>query len=146
MKTSWGSIAALATALVGLSGCVDTSPVDFVADASHADADAGSAVDAAALTAACQQCLDAGACQMEYAACEQSPKCGAFVNCLSAAYCLNYSLIDLTNFPACSVNCGAEAGISGQSDPSIGVFVPVILCAQNPAGCGPSCNVQGVGR
>jgi hypothetical protein len=131
---------AFAAGITLVAACVDTSPVDYVPrDSGAADA---RTVDAAGLIASCRQCVTAGTCNPSYDACAQDPKCGPFLSCMLVAYCLNFSMADLANAPACLGACRADAGIGDQADPSIGLFVPVLLCAQSASQCASECDVQ----
>jgi hypothetical protein len=141
MSTSnrWAA-AAFTASLALVAACADTSPVDYVApDSGSADAQA---VDAAGLVASCRQCVTGGTCKPSYDACERDPKCEAFLSCLIDAYCLNFSMANLADAPACLGSCRAGAGIADQADPSIGTFVPVLLCAQSASACASECDVQ----
>jgi hypothetical protein len=141
----WGA-GALAFALVAQAACVDTTPIDYVAPAAAdggAEAgDAGSRVqDDAGLVDACKACITQGACKTTYDACNQNAKCAANLGCDLDKYCLNYSTASVTDLPPCVFECSLGAGIVSQSDPSIDVFLPVLLCAQSTTGCGAVCNV-----
>jgi hypothetical protein len=133
-----GSIAGLS--LVMLAACVDTSPIDYVAPDSGASAEGGSGADAG-LVAACRECITQGACESSYKGCIANEKCETEVNCMLDAYCFNWSIEDTADLPACVTSCAIEAGVTGQSDPEVSYFVPLLFCAQDMGSCGAVCNV-----
>jgi hypothetical protein len=136
------SIAAIALAM--LAACVDTSPIDYVApdlrDGATEGGNDASSMDAG-LVAACKECITQGACKSQYQGCLKNQKCGFETACLVDAYCLNFSLTDIANLPACVNNCAADAGVTGQSDPAVLAFAPLIVCAQSATGCAAVCDV-----
>jgi hypothetical protein len=138
------SAAVVVTSLAGPAGCVDTTPVDYVApDGGQADGgDAGTLPDAAGLIDACRQCATTGACKAQYDTCAQDPKCKQLEVCAIDTYCLNYSLTNVAGLPPCVTGCANDAGILNQSDPSIDPFIPFLLCAQNADQCGSVCNIK----
>jgi hypothetical protein len=131
--------AAFAAACVDLSplpyegpegGVQDGSTADVVFDVSSADAP----IDA------CRQCLKIG-CKSEETACEQNAKCSVFALCATATGCWGASLTDLTNLPACLIQCGMSAGVTSQADPAGALISPLLNCAQDPNVCAGACLV-----
>jgi hypothetical protein len=123
---------------------VDTSPIDYRAPP-RVPREGGAPTDAAedgSRVAACRECLTTGACAAEFALCGANAKCAPFAECTVAAYCLNFSLVDLANLPECVLSCAVNSNILGQDDQSVVVIAPLLLCAQDAARCGPACNRQ----
>ena len=136
-------------ALVGAGGCVDLSPVDFEAPEGGAPDSAKDAVtdgpSAEALAAGCQTCLSMGLCVAPWTSCAANSVCLAFAECVSATMCWSSSLTDLSNLSPCLITCAAKGGITSQNDPASLLVAPLLVCAQDPARCGPEC-VPGVAQ
>jgi hypothetical protein len=129
----------VATAVACLLGCVDTSPIVYTAPADAGGSDAAASTDGA-LIAECRKCMTTGACKDVTDACTKDSKCNIMEQCLLDDYCLNFSVIDISNLPPCLSSCGHEAQITGVSDPSNQLITPVLLCAQSATQCGSACD------
>ena len=128
-----------ATAVVCLMACVDTSPIAYAPPADAGASDSAASVDGA-LVAECRKCVTTGPCKDAADACTQDSRCNVLLQCLLDAYCLNFSVVDISNLPRCLQSCGNKAQITGVSDPSSQLFTPVIICAQSATQCAPSCD------
>ena len=141
------SIASVLVSAAFAAACLDLSPLPYegpeggVRDGSTADVvfEVGSAD---APIDACMQCLKTG-CKSAEMACEQNAKCAVFAACATATACWGASLTDLTNLPACLIQCGTSAGVTSQADPAGALISPVLLCAQDPNVCASACLVGG---
>jgi hypothetical protein len=128
-----------ATALACLLACVDTSPVAYTPPAEAGLSEAAAAAEGA-LVAECRKCLTTGPCKAATDACTQDTKCKIMEECLIDAYCLNFTVIDISNLPPCLQTCGNVAMITGVSDPSNAVVTPVLICAQSATQCASACD------
>jgi hypothetical protein len=125
--------------------CVETGAVDYhPPNPNPASPDGGSVAGdgGATLVAACRECMTNGGCAAETQACNTDDRCARYLECSIVEYCLNYSFTDLAHSPPCVNECANAGSINGQTDPIIALVAPVALCAQNPATCGPACNVR----
>jgi hypothetical protein len=119
--------------------CVDTSPVAYTPPADAAVADAAPTTDGA-LVAECRKCMTTGPCKAATDACMQDSKCNIMEQCLLDDYCLNFTVIDISNLPPCLQSCGNKALITGVNDPANQVITPVLICAQSATQCGSACD------
>jgi hypothetical protein len=136
-----------AAALLALSACFDTSPIDYTpppTPEAGPPMDGGAAPDAASLIQACGQCMMSSTCSEALAPCAANTRCNALAKCLLNSYCMTLNVADLAHVPQCALDCSTEAGIEGQQDPALFLYLQVIFCAQNPMKCGPVCDVPGV--
>jgi hypothetical protein len=118
-------------------GCVDTSPLTYVAsDASPKPSGPDCAV-----------CLrrpntPGPGCANEFVACSGSASCKATIACVLAVGCLERA--SQVEFVSCSLPCAKEAGILAENDPNLQLGMAVFTCAAMPApGCGGECFVSG---
>jgi hypothetical protein len=132
------------------SGCLDLSPVAYHGTDSVADSgvnqgtDAGTGgqpADAAvgSSTDACRMCIETGPCSEAFDTCNADMKCSIFAHCMTDTGCWSAELADLANIPTCVTECGRQAMFVSQVDPSSGLIIPVLICAQDSARCGPAC-------
>jgi hypothetical protein len=128
-----------ATVVACLLACVDTSPIAYTPPADAGVMDASASADGA-LIADCRKCMTTGACKDATDACTKDSKCNIMEQCLLDDYCLNFSVIDISNLPPCLQSCGNKAQITGVSDPSNQLVTPVLLCAQSATQCGSVCD------
>lgn len=135
----------LCFAAVSVLSCVDLSPVRYVEmDAGGNNVpDSGDDDDSGAADAsmgfdgeACDMCR-ATMCGAAVEMCAANEKCNAYAVCMTERNCWREHIVDFSNPPACLSECGAIAGITSQVDPAVGVFVGVLICAQNQ--CAPAC-------
>lgn len=133
-----------------LATCADVSPVSFVARDAGKDAavavDAAEAIegggdDAAAgsLVQECRVCLDTGACSEASHSCAANAKCDAYAKCMTDVGCWRERLVDFSKPPLCYVDCATKSGITNQVDDALSLFIGVLGCAQDAAGCASSC-------
>lgn len=126
--------------------CVDLSPVRYVPKDAVAKTheDAGGA-DAAISDAAadnyieeCGTCLSS-MCGTALDACNAVTKCSSMAKCMTETKCWNEKIVDFNNPPMCISSCSQQADITTQVDPALGPFISVLICAQGPTQCAPTC-------
>jgi hypothetical protein len=136
----------LFAAVLGARACVDTSPVDY--QRPIVSTDAGTELDGApifgegGLIDSCRRCLAGEGCPAEYADCQADERCRGVVECWVDRYCINYDVTNLSNLPACVLDCTTSNGLITQDDPAVRFISPVVFCAQDVTRCGPVCNVR----
>lgn len=129
-----------------LAACLDLSPVRYVAkDAGSGTDDDAGAADAAMSDAApdnyveeCTGCLMT-MCGMAAGTCFADAKCGSLATCMTETKCWNEKIVDFNNAPMCIMDCSAKAGIASQVDPALGMFIPMLVCSQQPSQCAAAC-------
>jgi hypothetical protein len=133
-------------ATLAQAACFDTSPIDYQAPGLEAGspADGGPVPEAGPLIAKCSTCLQSTGCKAQSDACAANTECQALETCMVDSYCLTLDISNLAHIPPCAAHCSTVAGIQGQQDPALFLFLPVALCAQNPMNCASVCDVQGV--
>jgi hypothetical protein len=141
MKSSHILACAIVTA-GAFASCVDLSPLPYsppvVPDASVADA----VVDVAnmdALVAKCGQCLSSGPCASVLSACNNDVTCAGFASCMTATFCWDTPVTDLTHLAPCLTQCAAAGGITSQNGPGALLVAPLLECAHDPTRCGDQC-------
>jgi hypothetical protein len=119
-----------------LSACDDDlSPVSF-----DAGDDGNSVVDVSVSPDApsCVTCVQ-DTCPAAWEACQANQRCKAMTQCVDFSNCWAQQLVNLSNIPACLVDCAVSAGIMVQTDPANGLLVPVFNCANTASQCGTVC-------
>lgn len=113
--------------LVGVTGCVDTSPVDYVAPSYEAGVpDDGGAI------RACRECLsrENGPCTADYEACADDSKCQPALECIIELKCFAFAQIQ--DKLACGAPCIAKYDLNSATDPTVAMLIPINACTAGP--------------
>lgn len=128
----------LAMTAVGAAACVDVTPITDADNASDAAA-IDVSVTADDTSSACFRCssgaLETGAsCGPAYATCSADSKCLAIFMCGLARDCYTAG----KGVVQCQTICGAAAGLTSATDPSIAPFFELYTCATST--CAAACS------
>jgi hypothetical protein len=133
---SFACLAALGVALA----CVDTSPLDYEEPPPVVLPEGGAGDGQAA--SACRECVvgETSLCPEAYQACASDERCAQLLECILTTGCL--ALPQIQDRIPCSQPCFDEIGLNTQTDPVIGLVLPINVCTQDDGPCGPSCIAQ----
>jgi hypothetical protein len=122
-------------AAIHCAGCVDTTPLDFVAPEHEAGIGDGSASDGPIAT--CRHCVvDEGQpCRSVYDTCTAEPLCPEAFECLLLKGC--FALPTFEARITCGLPCLEEVGLKVGSDPAVLALADVNTCTIGP--CAAEC-------
>lgn len=122
------------------SGCVDTSPLHYVAPGRDAGATTADAAPDSSVMASCRRCLtdQAGGCGAEATACTLDAKCPVALECLIESVCFRYSRTE--DKLACATACFDRYDLKAATDPAIAILIQLNACTESGGACAGACS------